>query len=143
MTEKFPLPMVEAAAAAIANARAGRRGAPAIENVLEVLNGNPRLSRLYTEVMADAAAALLAAEEARWRPMVEAPRDGSAVLAFGIHDHTPPDAQRGVVAGDRWWAIILWDVWRGGGWVFSKDGAPVWSEPLRFMELRLPPGVES
>ena len=52
---------IEAAAAAIANARAGRRGAPAIENVLEVLQ---RISggKLYREVMEDARVALEAAE---------------------------------------------------------------------------------
>lgn len=52
---------IEAAAAAIANARAGRRGAPAISNILEVLKklGD---GKLYREVMEDARAALEAAE---------------------------------------------------------------------------------
>ncbi len=47
---------IKAAAAAIANARAGRRGAPAIVNVLDILP--PHLLR---EVMEDAEAALKAA----------------------------------------------------------------------------------
>lgn len=52
---------IEAAAAAIANARAGRRGAPPITNVLDMLK---RMSggRLYDEVIEDAKAALAAAE---------------------------------------------------------------------------------
>lgn len=55
---------VEAAAAAIANARGGRRGAPAVNNILELLQ---RISdgKLYREVMEDARAALKAAEVAR------------------------------------------------------------------------------
>lgn len=54
---------IEAAAAAIANARAARRGAPAVSNVLVLLktiNGG----KLYDEVMEDARAALDAAEGA-------------------------------------------------------------------------------
>lgn len=55
---------IEAAAAAIANARGARRGAPALSNILEVLR---RISggKLYREVMEDAQAALEAAELAR------------------------------------------------------------------------------
>jgi hypothetical protein len=49
---------VEAAAAAIANTRAGRKGAPPISNVLELLRSSPRLMHLYTEIMEDARAAL-------------------------------------------------------------------------------------
>lgn len=48
--------MIEAAAAAIANARGGRRGAPPISNVLQILPG-----KLRDEVMEDAEAALRAA----------------------------------------------------------------------------------
>ena len=51
---------ITAAAAAIANARAGRRGAPPITNVLDMLkrlNGG----KLYDEVVEDAKAALDAA----------------------------------------------------------------------------------
>ena len=51
--------MIEAAAAAIANARGGRRGAPPIRNVLETLE---QLSpKLHAEVLEDAEAALKAA----------------------------------------------------------------------------------
>jgi len=48
--------MIEAAAAAIANARGGRRGAPEIVNVLDILP-----EKLLAEVMEDAEAALKAA----------------------------------------------------------------------------------
>lgn len=48
--------MIEAAAAAIANARGGRRGAPEIRNVLEILP-----DKLRDEVMEDAEEALKAA----------------------------------------------------------------------------------
>jgi len=54
--------MVEKAAAAIANARGGRRGAPPVSNVLELLQSlksTPRVGNaLYDEVMEDARAAL-------------------------------------------------------------------------------------
>jgi len=53
---------VKAAAAAIANVRAGRKGAPPISNVLELLQSSPKLQHLYDEVMEDARAALEAAE---------------------------------------------------------------------------------
>lgn len=55
---------IEAAAAAIANARAGRRGAPAVTNVLTILKGING-GRLYDEVIEDARAALEAAEVER------------------------------------------------------------------------------
>jgi len=48
--------MIEAAAAAIANARTGRRGAPPISNVLAILP-----QKLKDEVLEDAEAALTAA----------------------------------------------------------------------------------
>jgi len=51
---------VQAAAAAIANARGGRRGVPEISNILEVLP-----EKLREEVIEDAEAALAAAEA--WR----------------------------------------------------------------------------
>lgn len=51
---------VLAAAAAIANARAGRRGSPHIVNVLDVLRGF-KDGKLYREVVEDARAALKAA----------------------------------------------------------------------------------
>lgn len=51
--------MIEAAAAAIANARAARRGSPPISNVLEMLE---QLSpKLLADVVEDAEAALRAA----------------------------------------------------------------------------------
>ena len=54
---------LRAAAAAIANARSGRRGAPAIANVLDILPG-----KLFDEVVEDARAALDAAEAAAADP---------------------------------------------------------------------------
>jgi hypothetical protein len=82
-----------------------------------------------------------------WQPIETAPRDGSAFLAYGRHTGSPPDAQRGVVTGDHWWAIILWDKWRPAReppgmtaqWVFAKDGKPTWSPPTHWMELPPPP----
>jgi hypothetical protein len=51
---------IEAAAAAIANARGGRRGAPAVSNILELLR-RIQGGKLFDEVMEDARAALEAA----------------------------------------------------------------------------------
>lgn len=83
-----------------------------------------------------------------WQPIEAAPRDGNAFLAFGIHTRAPIDAQRGVKAGDHWWAILLWDVWRDEAytafdirWVFAKDGAPPWSMPTHWMPLPEPPAA--
>jgi hypothetical protein len=79
-----------------------------------------------------------------WQPIEIAPKDGSAFLAYGRHTHRPKDAQRGVEAGDHWWAIILWDIWRpeedgGRAWVFAKDGNYTWSAPTHWMPLPDPP----
>lgn len=57
---------VEAAAAAIANARAGRRGAPHIANVLDILP-----PKLKTEVLEDAEAAVAAALELDSAPITD------------------------------------------------------------------------
>jgi Protein of unknown function (DUF551) len=83
-----------------------------------------------------------------WRDIATAPRDGTAVLCFGIHDHSPIDAQRGVKAGDHWWAIMLWDIWRAKAyadednrWVFAKDGATAWSKPTHWQPLPDPPSA--
>jgi len=55
--------MIEAAAAAIANARGGRRGAPPIRNILEMPE---QLSpKLLAQVVEDAEAALTAALRTR------------------------------------------------------------------------------
>lgn len=55
---------IAAAAAAIANARSARRGAPVVSNVLELLQKLPG-GKIYDELMEDAAAALEAAEQVR------------------------------------------------------------------------------
>ncbi|WP_298704530.1 hypothetical protein [uncultured Variovorax sp.] len=58
MAETRPITreMIEAAAAAIANARGGRRGAPQIRNILRILP-----EKLLDEVLEDAEVALKAA----------------------------------------------------------------------------------
>lgn len=83
-------------------------------------------------------------EGMRWRPIERAPKDGSAFLAYGVHDRdAPAGASREVKAGDHWWGIILWDVWRGAPkFVFSKDGAATWSEPTHWQPLLPPPPVK-
>jgi hypothetical protein len=134
---------VTLAAAAIANCRGGRRGAPAVSNILAILRSSG-LGDLYDEVMEDAEAAMKAVG---WQPIERAPRDGSAILGYGRHIGSPPDAQRGVVAGDHWWAIMLWDIWRpshtagwhDSRWVFAKDGKTTWTEPTHWMQLPYPP----
>jgi hypothetical protein len=81
-----------------------------------------------------------------WQSIDTAPRDGTAFLAYGKHTGSPPTAQRGVVEGDHWWAIALWDIWRVGEqpkrWVFAKDGYPTWSDPTHWMPLPEPPTEE-
>ena len=57
-------PEIQAAAAAIANARGMRRGAPHVENILDVLRAS-NLGKVYLEVVEDAKAALTAAEAVR------------------------------------------------------------------------------
>lgn len=106
-----------------------------------------------------------------WRHIALVPKDGRAFLLFGIHDaesvrRLDAPVQRGIVAGDHWWAIGLWDVWRAipppkhfanpdeeaaspriyvGAdhlWVFAKDGVPLWTPPLAWCELTVPnPGI--
>ncbi len=83
---------------------------------------------------------------AGWQPIETAPKDGSAFLAYGVHTGSPTDAAKGVVAGDHWWGIILWDIWREmrgteDRWCFSKDGKPTWSAPTHWMPLPDPPSV--
>lgn len=67
MSTDRPIPdaAVEAAAAAIANARAIRRGVPSMSNVLVFLRTNPTLAHLYDEVMEDARVAIAAADAIR------------------------------------------------------------------------------
>lgn len=79
-----------------------------------------------------------------FRPIAAAPRDGTGILAYGLHDRDDaPGAACGVRAGDHWFAILLWDRWREPhGWVFSKDGMPAWTPPLAFCDLE-PPDLAS
>lgn len=79
-----------------------------------------------------------------WHSLDSAPRDGTAILGYGRHVGSPPDAQRGVHPGDHWWAIMVWDIFRTPAsrrWVFAKDGSPTWSEPSHWMPLPEPPIV--
>lgn len=55
---------IMAAAAAIANTRGMRRGAPIVANILEMLRASPQLGHLYLEVVEDATTALIAARAA-------------------------------------------------------------------------------
>ena len=76
--------MIEAAAAAIANARGGRRGAPPISNILAILP-----EKLLAEVREDAEAALkaaLATGGARIGPTVTA----ADVAARAVPASIPP-----------------------------------------------------
>jgi hypothetical protein len=75
-----------------------------------------------------------------WQSMETAPKDGSPILAHGLHTHSPADAQRGVKAGDWWVGVLVWDIWRSdAAWVFAKDGALAWSVPSGWMPLPAPP----
>ncbi len=67
MSTHRPIPdaAVEAAAAAIANARAIRRGVPSMSNILVFLRTKPTLAHLYDELMEDARAAIAAADAIR------------------------------------------------------------------------------
>lgn len=99
-----------------------------------------------------AESALTAIEEAgyvineqKWRDIASAPKDGTAVLLYGRHVvDAPPGASRQVKAGDHWWSIALFDVWRppedgGRCWVFAKDGQHTWSDPTHWLPLPSPP----
>ncbi len=61
----LPDAAIEAAATAIANARASRRGLPPISKVLVFLRTRPNLSHLYDEALDDARAAIAAADAIR------------------------------------------------------------------------------
>lgn len=79
-----------------------------------------------------------------WQPIASAPKDGTAILGYGRHVGSPPDAQRGVTTGDHWWSIMVWDIWRPSEshhWVFAKDGKWTWSDPTHWQPLPLPPVV--
>jgi hypothetical protein len=80
---RFDRATIRAAAAAIANVRGGRRGAPALSNILEVLEKS--LPKLFREVMEDAEAALEAAIPAPGRPPGEsAPRSTDEAVKAGF-----------------------------------------------------------
>jgi hypothetical protein len=72
-----------------------------------------------------------------WQPMATAPQDGFAFLAYGVHD-----TDNGVhwKVGDKWCAMVQFDMWRAkqvlsSAFVFAKDGRPLWSPPLGWLPL--------
>jgi hypothetical protein len=67
---------IERVAAAIANRRAGRRGAPEVTNVLDILKSFSG-GKLYLEVMDDARAA------------IEAMRDPTEAMTFAAFEFLP------------------------------------------------------
>ena len=75
-----------------------------------------------------------------WLPFAGAPRDGIGFLAYGVHDHEFRTGDRiHWRAGDHWWGILVFDIWREPGeFVFAKDGALPWSEPLCWQPLTVP-----
>jgi hypothetical protein len=81
-----------------------------------------------------------------WRPIRDARHDGHAVELFGQHGEAPdegsPPTMGGVLPGDLWIAIGIFDIWRkppkGDRWVFSLNGAALWSPPLLFRPLDWP-----
>lgn len=73
-----------AAAAAIANARAMRRGILPKENVLDLLRPFGG-GQLYREVLEDATAALLAAEQARHKTIRAARHEDWAPISANVH----------------------------------------------------------
>lgn len=78
VAERLPAD-VAAVAAAIANQRAGRRGAPAVRNVLDLLP-----QHLLQEVVEDARAALAALAAMPPRPRPAGPLRGADVSALGL-----------------------------------------------------------
>lgn len=72
----------------------------------------------------------------------EMKKNGRGLLLHGRHLHDS-GREGDYVAGDYWWAIGLWDIWRprfGQRWVFALNGAPLdaWGEPTHWAELKLP-----
>lgn len=67
------------------------------------------------------------------------PQDGRGFLAYGRHarDEGRPGRYK---AGDHWWAILQWDIWREPHqFVFAKDGAPFdWGDILAWAKLDVP-----
>jgi hypothetical protein len=75
-----------------------------------------------------------------WQPFENAPKDGFGFLAYGRHAEGSGRVGS-YEAGDHWWAIIQWDVWREPHqFVFGKDGRPIadWGKPLFWKPLDIP-----
>jgi hypothetical protein len=80
--------MRERVATAIANRRAGRRGAPAVSNVLEILKAIYG-GKLYREVMDDADAVIEAMREPTDAMLVAAEFAVPALSSFAERDRSP------------------------------------------------------
>ncbi len=76
-------------------------------------------------------------EDALWRPIETAPKDGFGFYGYGRHT---TDNGKHWKAGDHFWGIIQNDIWRSsGGFVFAKDGSPVWPGLTHWRPLPEPP----
>ena len=119
-----------------------------VEAERDALKGDELRLHQIIYKLADDKAHVEAELDAKWQPIKTAPKDGSAFLAYGRHTGSPKDAAKGVEAGDHWWAIVLYDVYReigmgGSQFVFAKDGAKTWSPPTHWMPLPAAPQPES
>ncbi len=116
-------------------------GGPAGQKLKDVANTFDEVLRNYALLEGAASQPVSEAVEGAWRPIADAPRDGTGFLAYGVHgDPVSENAAHGVQPGDHWWGIILWDIWRGLGWRFSKDGTAMWGAPTHWQPLPSPPG---
>jgi len=84
------------------------------------------IGRIYAQL---ATAALAAADKAAWRPIEEAPKDGTPVLCFR------PDDQFSPVTG----LDVLWFEPSIRRWLYN--GEPVWLPPTHFRLLPSGPGA--
>jgi hypothetical protein len=69
-------------------------------------------------------------------------KNGRGLMLYGIHV-ADSGREGSYVAGDHWWAIAVWDIWRpkthAPRWVFAVNGEPLdWGEPTHFTELKPP-----
>lgn len=111
-----------------------------IEQVADCFDCNDRYCDMSTiENLVAALEECGATIEPGWRPIAEAPRDGTAFYGYGRHI---TDNGKHWSAGDHFWGIVQWDIWRpkcGFGFVFSKDGVPVWETMTHWRPLPAPP----
>jgi len=113
---------IRTAAAAIANARGGRRGVPAVTNILDLLP-----DKLSEEVLDDAMAVARALDDSDWQPIETAPGDETILI------YVPPFAP---MQGTRSGRFGTWMI--GARSIFGRDLAPG-MEPTHWMPLPEPP----